>query len=132
MVIGALGDIVFQVSAETVETINKVVWSGAARYAKQDRHLIDSLTEFTGLEPDSISFEMELSAYLGVDPLSEIIKIWQYERTGKTLVFIIGDKSFGKYRWVIEKHQVKMKNFGKGGKLMAATVSINLLEYTQV
>lgn len=129
MQIGALGDIAFQVSSEMVETLDKVVWSGAARYAKQDRHLKDSLTEFTGLEPDEISFEMLLSAYLGVDPYPELTKIWQYERSGKALTLVIGDKSYGKWRWVIEKHQIKMQTFGKGGKLTSATVSVNLLEY---
>jgi hypothetical protein len=129
MQIGALGDIVFQVSAETVETLDKVTWSGAARYAKQDRHLKDSLTEFTGLEPDEISFEMLLSAYLGVDPYPELVKIWQYERNGKALTLVIGERTYGKWRWVIEKHSIKMQNFGKGGALMSATVSVNLLEY---
>ncbi len=129
MIIGALGDIVFQVSSEMVETIDKMTWSGAARYAKHDRHLSNSLTEFTGLEPDAVSFDMVLSAYLGVDPYPELVKIWQNERTGKTLTLVIGDKTLGKYRWTIEKHQIKMQTFGKDGKLTAATVSVSLLEY---
>ena len=29
--VGALGDIVFQVSADAIKTINNVVWSGSAR-----------------------------------------------------------------------------------------------------
>lgn len=131
MQIGALGDIVFQVSSEAVETINKMVWSGAAKYAKHDRHLTNALTEFTGLEPDTISFEIELSAYLGVDPYPELVKIWDYERSGKALTLVVGDKTLGKYRWILEKHQIKMQTFGKGGKLMAATVSLNLLEYVK-
>ena len=129
MQIGALGDIVFQVSAEQVKTIDKMVWAGQARYAKQDRHLNDSLTEFTGLEPDTISFEIMLSAYLGTDPYPDIVKIWQYERSGKALPLVIGERTYGKWRWVIEKHQIKMQNFDKTGNLLSATVSVDLLEY---
>ncbi|MDF2984878.1 MAG: hypothetical protein K0R50_388 [Eubacterium sp.] len=129
MQIGALGDIVFQVSSEAFETINNLVWSGSARYAKHDRHLTNSLTEFTGLEPDTISFDMVLSEYLGVDPLPELVKIWKYERSGKSLTFIVGDKTFGKYRWTIEKHKINMQTFSAGGKLTSATVSVSLLEY---
>ena len=33
MVVGCFGDVVFQISEETVETINNVVWSGSARYS---------------------------------------------------------------------------------------------------
>ena len=54
MVVGCFGDVVFQVSEETVETINNVVWSGSARYSTHQRHLQDALTEFTGLDPDKL------------------------------------------------------------------------------
>ena len=64
-VVGCLGDIVFQVSRETVRTIDNVVWSGSARYGVHHKHLGNALTEFTGLDPDKISFTMLLSKGLG-------------------------------------------------------------------
>lgn len=33
MVVGCLGDMVFEVSEETIETIDNVTWSGSARYS---------------------------------------------------------------------------------------------------
>ncbi len=129
MQIGCLGDIVFMVSSEIVKTIDSVQWSGSARYAEHQRHLTNALTEFTGLDPDTISFEMMLSAYLGVDPYPELVKLWQYERSGKALPLVIGEKSYGKYRWTVKNHKIKMQNFDKNGNLTSATVSVSLLEY---
>lgn len=127
--IGCLGDIIFTVSSEQVETINSMIWSGSARYGTHKRHVSNALTEFTGLDPDTISFDITLSIYLGVDPMGELVKIWTYERAGTTLPLVIGEKSYGKYRWCIENHKIKMETYDKAGNLTGATVSVNLLEY---
>ena len=70
--VGCLGDIVFTVSDRTIETINNVTWSGSARYATHQRHGTHALTEFTGLDPDKMTFDIVLSAYLGVDPIADL------------------------------------------------------------
>ena len=85
MQVGVLGDIVFQVSSNVIKTLDNLQWSGSARYGEHSRHLTNALTEFTGIDPDTMSFDMELSAYLGVDPMAELVKIWTYERSGKPL-----------------------------------------------
>ena len=75
--VGCLGDIVFTVSDRTIKTIDNVTWSGSARYATHQRHGTHALTEFTGLDPDKMSFDIVLSAYLGVDPITEVVKLWK-------------------------------------------------------
>lgn len=127
--IGCLGNIVFEVSSRVVQTLDQMQWSGSVRYGEHQRHLTDSLTEFTGIDPDTISFEMTLSAYLGADPMGELVKIWNHERNGQALPLIIGDKAYGKYRWCIKAHKVKMQTFDARGNVAGATVSIDLLEY---
>jgi hypothetical protein len=127
--IGCLGDIVFQVSSDVIETFNNMQWSGSARYSEHKRHLTNALTEFTGLDPDTMSFDMELSAYLGVDPMEELAKLLTYERDGKAISLVIGEKLYGKYKWTINRHRIKMKTFDKSGNLTSATVSVDLLEY---
>ena len=77
--IGCLGEMVFTVSEETILTLDNMTWSGSARYATHQRHLTNALTEFTGVDPDKISFEMVLSASMGIDPLQEVVKLWGYE-----------------------------------------------------
>lgn len=127
--IGFLGDIVFTVSRRTVETIDKMVWSGSARYTTHNRHLTHALTEFVGLDPDKISFDILLSADLGVDPMTEVVKIFNIERSGLAVPLTIGTKGYGKYRWNILKHTMKMKTFYANGDVHTAEVSISLQEY---
>lgn len=127
--VGCLGDIVFQVSSKEIKTIDNVIWSGSARYSEHKRHLTNALTEFTGIDADTISFEMVLSVYLGVDPMSELGKIWEYERSGKALSLVIGEKGYGKFKWTINKHKIKMQTFDGKGNVTGVTVSIDLLEY---
>ncbi|MEN6437012.1 MAG: phage tail protein, partial [Syntrophobacter sp.] len=122
MQVGCLGDIVFQVSSDTVETFDKIEWSGSARYSEHQRHLTNALTEFTGLDPDTISFEIVLSVYLGVEPMAELVKLWTYERSGKALPLVIGERPYGKYRWTIKRHKIKMQTHDKHGNLTGATV----------
>ncbi len=129
--IGCLGEIVFQVSERTLLTLNNLKWSGSARYATHQRHLTHALTEFTGLDPDKISFEMILSAELGIDPLTEIVKLWSYERSGQAVPFVVGEKGYGKYRWNVISHEEQMVSYDKAGNVMNATVSVNLQEYLQ-
>ncbi|NCE66056.1 hypothetical protein D1159_16085 [Pseudoflavonifractor sp. 524-17] len=127
--IGCLGDIVFQVSDQVVETLDNMVWSGSARYSVHQRHLTHALTEFTGVDPDKITFDITLSAYLGVDPIGEAVKIWSCERNGLPVPLTIGEKAYGKYRWNITKHEMKMKYFDREGNVTHAVVSVSLQEY---
>lgn len=127
--VGCLGDIIFQVSSKEVKTIDNVIWSGSVRYSEHKRHLTNVLTEFTGIDADTISFEMVLSIYLGVEPMGELGKIWEYERSGKALSLVIGEKAYGKFKWNIKSHKIKMQTFDGKGNITGATVSIDLIEY---
>lgn len=129
MVVGCLGDIVFQVSEETVETVSNVVWSGSARYSTHQRHLQNALTEFTGIDPDKLSFTMTLSAELGVDIIPELVKLWDIERGGKAVPLVIGEKAYGKYRWSLLRHSARYTRHDKAGNPTEAEVSVELQEY---
>ena len=103
MVVGCLGSIVFQVSESTVRTLDNLAWSGSARYATHERHLMGALTEFTGMDPERVTFDITLCAELGVDPLTEAKKIATLEDRGQVVPLTIGTRSYGKYRWTILK-----------------------------
>lgn len=133
-VIGYLGKsaddgIQFTVSREVFRTPKDMKWSGSARYATHERHATHALTEFTGLDPDRFSFDILLTTEMGVDPLKEVVKIWNYERDAEALGLVIGGKAYGKYRWTIEKHEIKIEYTDKAGDMYAVEVSVNLLEY---
>jgi len=127
--IGCLGDIAFTVSSKQIQTISNIQWGGTARYGTHHRHLGNALTEFCGLEPETMSFDMELSIYLGANPMAELGKIWTYERTGAPLPLVIGDKIYGKHRWTIKSHKIKLDKTDGKGNVTWATVSVSLLEY---
>lgn len=129
--IGCLGDIAFTVSSSVVRTLDNFQWSGSARYAAHQRHLGRGLLEFTGVDPDKISFDMTLSVQLGASPVRELSKIAKYESKGRTLPLTIGSKAYGTYRWVITGHSVKAKTFDRRGNLSVVVVSVNLQEYAR-
>lgn len=129
MIVGALGDIVFQVTEETIETLDNFTWSGSANWATHHRHGTDAITEFTGRGTDEISFDIYLSAFLGVNPMEEIKKIWAYERAGTPVGMTIGEHKYGRYRWGIQSHTTKAENWTGTGDLLACTVSVKLIEY---
>lgn len=129
MVVGCLGDIVFQVSEDIVETISNVVWSGSARYSTHQRHGMNALTEYTGRDPDKLSFTMTLSAELEVDIVPEIVKFWDIERSGQAVPLVIGEKPYGKYRWSLLRHSAKYTKHDRLGNPTEAEVSVELQEY---
>lgn len=129
MLIGCLGDVVFEVSDQTVETINNVQWAGSVRYAVHQRHNDNALTEYMGREPDTMSFELILNQYLGPNPTDECIKIWNYERNAEPVPLYIGDRIFGKYRWNVVSHTMKMQTHDAKGNCTSAIVSVELQEY---
>ncbi len=129
MIVGKLGEIIFEVSDDVVQTLDNMSWSGSVRYATHQRHLYHAKTEYTGMNPDQIQFDITLSAYLGVNPQTAIGKIWKYERDGEPVPLAIGHKGYGKYRWTITKHNIKMKHFDGEGDLTHCVVSVSLQEY---
>lgn len=133
-VIGYMGEsssegIVFAVSDEMVLTLENFKWSGSARYSVHNRHNGNALTEFTGLDPDKITFDIQLLMEHGVDPMEEIVKLWNYERMGTAVALTIGTHGYGRYRWNIISHEVTVKYTDKYGDLAGAVVSVTLQEY---
>ena len=129
MTVGSLGNIVFEVTPEQIETISNFTQSGSAAYSEHQRHAGNSLLEFVGRNADNIGFDIVLSSELGVNVQSEIDKIASAERNGEILKFVIGKKIYGRYRWVIKSHTVEIKHFDKNNEPLLANVNIKLTEY---
>lgn len=129
MVVGALGDVVFSVSENVVKTIEGMKWDAKANYAEHSLLCGNTLTEFTGLEAEEISFDIILSCALGVEPMDEIAKLLVMERQGKAVAFTLGTHAYGRYKWVIESLKIKMQNFDRNGDVYSAEVGVNLKEY---
>jgi len=127
--IGTLGDIVFSVSRNQVKTFDGLKWDSSAKYASHDRHLQETLLEFTGLDNDTITFSMYFSVFLGVNPMTEIIKLLTAERNGTVMRLVIGRKAYGRNKWVITKTSKDLERFDKKGNLLTAKVNVTLEAY---
>jgi hypothetical protein len=117
------------VNSDVILTPDNIQWSGSVRIAEHQRHLNNALTEFTGIDTDKFSFNIKLTAEVGVDVMVELVKIWTHERKGTPLPLAIGERFYGKFRWQIRNHRVSMRYFDPVGNLSSADVSISLIEY---
>ncbi len=129
MDIGNLGDIIFSVSSNRVNTLNSLKQSGSANFSEHKRHNTAPALEYTGRGLKEVSFQMTLSEQLGVDVQQEIEKIIDYTEKGKVLNFVLGKKTYGSGKWVITKYTVTQKYFDKMGDVIHAEISITLKEY---
>lgn len=129
--IGTFAGVVFSVSDKTVKTFNNMKWHISGNYAEHDRHMRRDLLEFLGPELETISFEMDLSVFLGVNPLTEIKKLRTIVQTGKTDRLVIGGQVYGAYKWVMTDLSTEMKRFDKKGNLLSAKANVSMKEYAK-
>lgn len=129
MTVGCLGNIPFEVSSRAVTLLSNLEHSGSATYQTHQRHLSGALVEFSGLEPESITFDLVLSEYLGCKVESSLNRLWSYMQSATAVSFVLGNRTYGKYRWVITDLKSKADYFGRRGEVTQATVSVTLQEY---
>ena len=125
--IGSLGNIVFSVSTNQVETFDSLKQSGSAKFASHNRHLKDTLLEFTGNDSDKITFTMALSTFLGVNPKTEISKLTAAQRAGKIMRLVIGRQNYG--NWVINSLSIDYDRIDNKGNVLIANVNVSLTAY---
>lgn len=128
-IIGTWGDIVFSVSRNQIKTFDGLKWDSGAKFSTHDRHLKAPLLEFTGTEVENISFSMFFSAFLGVNPLTEITKLLAAERSGEVNRLVIGTKAYGVNKWVITKLSKSLERYDNRGNLLVASVSVTMKSY---
>jgi hypothetical protein len=128
---GCLGDVIFTVSKEQVETVNSLVWKSSAKWGTLDRHLQSPLLEYSGMDADEIQLSIHLSGFLGVDPMDEITRLFKYEREGTLLPLVLGEHAYGKYRWVIISTEREASYFDGAGNLLVADVTLQLKGYVK-
>lgn len=131
MIFGSLGDIVFTVSSEEIRTFTSLTWNSTARYEEHKRHIKDVLLEYTGTETETISFDMNLSVFQGLNPLEELTKILNAQRNGQAMYLVIGTHAYGKARWVITDTQKNLEKFDNTGNLLIAKIKISLKSYAE-
>lgn len=129
MQVGCLGDITFEVSDNTIKTINNFKRTGSARYATHQRVNNVDLPEMTGVALQNITFDIMISSYLGCDPGTEIKKIIRASDSGKVMRMVLGDDYYG--RFVIQSWAESAQTYHPKAGVTTETVSLTLLEYTE-
>lgn len=125
--IGALGNVVFSVSPNVVKTFDGFKRSVSPKFANHNRHLKETLLEYTGNDPDKISFSMMFSVFLGTDPQTELSKLRAAARAGRIMHLVIGRESFG--NWVITGLSSTRERIDNKGNTLVATADISLTAY---
>lgn len=128
-VIGTWGNVVFAVSRKEIKTFEGLKWDSGASYATHDRHLKEPLLEFTGTEVESMTFSMFFSAFLGVNPMTEVAKLLSAMRKGEVNRLVIGTKAYGTNKWVITKLSNSLERYDNRGNLLVAKVSVTMNSY---
>lgn len=129
-VIGNWGDITFSVSRQEVKTFDGLKWDSAVKYSAHERHLKEPLLEFTGQDVETMTFTMFFSAFLGVNPISEVAKLLQAMRRGEVHRLVIGPKAYGTNKWVITKLSNSLSRYDNRGNLLVASVSVTMQSYS--
>lgn len=127
-VIGCLGDVPFFVSQQQMQTFENMTWSSSASYSTHARHMKQELVEMTGLKADTASFDMLLSAYLGVKPKKVLNKLQKMLEKGTVCTLVIGTDIIGK-NWVITDLSRSVKHVYMDGTMVSCQVSVKLKQY---
>lgn len=125
MTFGSFGTVNFQVSSAVVENFKSLKWTSTASYSQHKVHGKKAVPEFTGFDADKMTFEMTLSAFLGVNPKTEMEKLQKMMTDKKAYSMALGTDLFGK--WVVQSISREFQHVYADGKLLQCKVNITLL-----
>lgn len=125
---GMLGDVTFEVTDKTFRTINNLSRSNKADYSTHKLVCKKGILEFTGVEPEVITFDVLFSAWLGENPETWRKKLTKMLEDGKAVIFVLGTRPIGT-RWVIEDLRYDTGLFYKDGTPAEYKASVSLKEY---
>ena len=84
------------------------------------------MPEFTGFTAPKISFSVTLSAFLGLDPMTELEKLRTMLISKKGYPFALGSDVYGDL-WILTDISTECEYFYRDGTLMSINVQLSLL-----
>lgn len=126
MIVGSFGDVAFSVTTDTVRTLNGLSLNDSASYVAHAVHGLQEIPEFTGFSAPKISFGVTLSAFLGLDPMTELEKLREMLRSKKGYPFALGSDVYGDL-WILTDIAAECEYFYRDGTLMSINVRLTLL-----
>ena len=99
--VGSLGGITFNVSSRRVLTFDNYSRQGNIKSAEHEIIAEKSNMEFTGLDPEEITFDIQLFSQLNVTPEKKLEVLRNMRDTGKVVSFILGNRPISQNKWMI-------------------------------
>ena len=127
--IGALGNVVFVASADTIRTFDNFSRSTASRWAKHERIGQKPKTEFIGPDLDTINFAMRFDVAYGINPRKEMEDLLDIARSGQAVPLVIGGKGLGVNLWIIKSVKQNWTRVDNRGNVLVGTAEVELEEY---
>lgn len=127
--IGSFGDIIFEVSAEKMRTIEDFSRSASARWATHEIMGQKPKSEFLGPNLDTISFKMRFDIKYGVNPKAEMDKLLIMCRAGQAETLVIGGDVLGVDKWVIREVTQNWLHHDGLGRCIVGGADVTLEEY---
>lgn len=128
---GAWGSILtFEVSHEQLLTPNEIEVAGSARYSEQAVVATKPRYEFLGPGLATCTLQVRLATAQGMDPRTVIDTLRAAMQHGRSEVLVIGNCPVfdAGSRAVLESMTEQHRFHGRGGQLLAATVSLTFHE----
>ena len=129
--IGTFGEVTFEVSADRVRTFDGLKRSGSARLASHDLIGRKPLLEFGGPGLETLSLNMTLSAFLGLDPVEEVKELRQMRDEGTAAPFTLNVAPQGTGLWVLESLSEDWKYIDNNGVPQQIDCALTLKEYVE-
>lgn len=125
--IGKYGDLIFSTSDQRVQNFLDLKRDTPARYANHETINTKPKAEFLGPGLDTLTFSMELNAFMGVTPTTIINQLRDLAERGEVARFVLGGRNFGRFKitGLSESYGVITNR----GGVATAKVDITLEEY---
>lgn len=127
--IGSFSDIVFEVSAEKMRTLDDFSRSASGRWAIHEIIGQKPKSEFLGPSLDTISFKMRFDVQFGVNPKAEMDKLLIMCRAGHAETLIVGGEILGVDKWVIKEVTQNWLHHDGQGRCIVGEADVKLEEY---
>lgn len=127
--IGSFGSIVFQTSDRRVFTPRGMQQTAGSSWALHDIFGGKQKAEYTGQALRTISFEILLSAELGVRPRKTLEQLERMAEGREAYPLVIGGRPIGENLWRLVSLSETWDTVLNRGELVSAKASLNLEEY---
>lgn len=127
--IGSLGNIVLEASADLVRTWHSASRTGKARWARHEVLGRKPLLEHTGPDLETFELSIRLDAGLGLNPSAELDALRAMRDNAEPQVLTLGGRVHGYF--VLENLSETMRNTDARGRITLAEASLSLVEYVE-